>query len=74
MAINNYLEGLFFLKMIFYSSADRDLFIDYIFQNFAGCCDFCDFLKLDVESCNGFCCDMLKNELIRRSIVIFPFL
>lgn len=62
------------IRLLFLSSKDRDMFIDYLVQEFSYCCDFCELLKIECESCNGFGCPArMRDELIRRSVVLFPF-
>lgn len=63
------------LRLLFLSSRDRNIFIDYLVEEFAGCCDFCELLKVKgFESCNGLGCSVrMRDELMRRSVVLFPF-
>lgn len=63
------------IRLLFLSSKDRDMFIDYLLQEFAGCCDFCELLEVKgFDSCNGFGCPArMRDELVSRSVVLFPF-
>lgn len=62
------------VRLLFLNSKDRDIFVGYLVKEFAGCCDFCELLKIESECCNGFGCPaLMSDELVRRSVVLFPF-
>lgn len=64
------------MKLVFMSKADRDMTIDYLVNQFEYCCDFCELINCacsdNVPELN--CADHIRSELVKRSIVVFPFL
>lgn len=62
------------MKLVFVSKADRDMTVDYLVAQFEYCCDFCDLINCACPDDCLNCAENIRNNLISRSIVIFPFL